>query len=812
MPRPIVTGPLILTLTVCLSTNALADAKQINGLLVQAMSAAEKKIADAKLDQAQKLVASTMTGDTKQLFQGDILRYRGRVAVRFWQLKTDDEELRAEAVAHLTDAIDQYDGFFKKYEARAEQIAKALRDADPNADPRKNSQWRMALGAASRAAYAMAWSRYSRGLVSPDEKKKEEFDTAIDQFEAFTANGYRNVPIVADCFLGQALCYFEQSQYDDVNDLLKEVTANNCPAVTWRKIVYLRMRSYQKKKSFNRVEEVAKTYFDALSSDKLDSTELKMALDRARNLMVLTSAGNSALTQTYKRRLRSLGTLVGKQGSNWQTRFELITGATTGVSAMTSLVKARQAFTAGNFDQALTQIDIGIKAKNQKTDPAVVSDLYWMKAATLWNLKRWRDAYTTSLSFVDAWPKDRRAPAMMQRAIQSTIQSQHGDKDARVSDDEIEKLLARLQSPPDNDAIKRAAPWLRAKLFLELERFDEAETILRSIDSTSPLFGRAQYGMAYSALKRSDRIADKPAQRRARTRLLDRAANAISQSMKASATTLKEELSLAPAIVDVALGVAQRLLELPRPDTARVLGMVDSIDNWNGTGEHAADARLSLRIGALAQAGDTNAVTQLIRQGLAQSSGAALAKALTNVVDSLESRHQDLVDSGKKSDAAVMAKMLGDVYQFLVKQAAESDDEKLRAVEITLRKRLANNLLQHQNRLEEGLEHYQSLAKIIDPRKHGDVIRGLALAYERSGQFEPALDQWRTLATGLSRNTDHWFESKYHVIVCYIKTNKLEHARNLLKYVMLQYPKIRVGDWQLKFDQLAQQLGDGDGG
>ncbi|MBW3595799.1 MAG: hypothetical protein KY475_00830, partial [Planctomycetes bacterium] len=91
-----------------------------------------------------------------------------------------------------------------------------------------------------------------------------------------------------------------------------------------------------------------------------------------------------------------------------------------------------------------------------------------------------------------------------------------------------------------------------------------------------------------------------------------------------------------------------------------------------------------------------------------------------------------------------------------------------------------------------------------DP-KNKDYLRRSGLANFQSGNFEAALANWRTLAHGLARGSEDWFEAKYYQIASLAETDA-DQARLALENLKLFYPDFGASPWREKFELLAQQL------
>ena len=106
---------------------------------------------------------------------------------------------------------------------------------------------------------------------------------------------------------------------------------------------------------------------------------------------------------------------------------------------------------------------------------------------------------------------------------------------------------------------------------------------------------------------------------------------------------------------------------------------------------------------------------------------------------------------------------------------------------------------------EKAIEMLESINRVFPNRK--SYLRQLALAYVESSQFEKSTAIWRKLAAGLEPGTDLWFEAKYQLVSCLIKSDDRSSARQVYEQTVL------LGDempqrWQTTFDSLSELLND----
>ncbi|MGB2820357.1 MAG: hypothetical protein WBF17_05215, partial [Phycisphaerae bacterium] len=392
---------------------------RIGRLLSEARSAASPADAEVKFRQAEKLLGDVGRGidsTTRGFLQADILRARGRIAVMAWQRDPTDETLRGKAMKDLNQAIDDYARLVKVCEDRLDALEVRLGHADPS----RNKQWQTLRGQISRANYCEAWSHYNLGLIAEDDaRRKGRFNQAIERFSSFTAEGYRNHPIVADCFLGQALCHYELKQYFQVLELLKPVRASNTPAGIFKRMTYVLIKSAQAYGSYLVAENSAKQYFDALpGSHRLDAIELGMALERARCLSRLADPQqNPEYHKLFRERLDAVAKTVYSCGDPWRAELGRILGRGIGATPLECLSRALSLFKSGKFAEAAAEAEKGIMTATNKTDPVVLADLRYARTAAVTNQGKHLETFRAAAEFLRRHPGDRRAGGLCRTAL-----------------------------------------------------------------------------------------------------------------------------------------------------------------------------------------------------------------------------------------------------------------------------------------------------------------------------------------------------------------------------------------------------------
>jgi hypothetical protein len=222
-------------------------AGEILKLCNEAVASGDMVTASEKLDQAEDLLEKS-SGKLDKLeydFQyNEIMQKRGLVCISLWQSNHKDPTLREKGRRWLLKVIDNYDRLAKKCEEDADSIEKRLSGPTLN----RNQRYKTVVGNISRANYKSAWTRYLLGISSenPDEREAH-LKKALSKFLNLTANGYRNDPIVADCFIGRARCLYELQRYFDVTELLDsdKITVSNTTSSVYMRMTELLIKACQ---------------------------------------------------------------------------------------------------------------------------------------------------------------------------------------------------------------------------------------------------------------------------------------------------------------------------------------------------------------------------------------------------------------------------------------------------------------------------------------------------------------------------------------------------------------------------------------
>jgi len=788
-------------------------AARIDKLLSSARSAQRLADAEARLDEAARLLQEQGGGldaIERGFLAADVLRMRGRAAAGAWRRDPSRSNRRTKARAALLAAIEAYGALVTLCEGRLDVIEKRLGYDQLE----KDTQWRTLRGYVSRVNYCEAWSLYRLGLVAETPAMgRQRFEQAVERFSSFTAKGYRNHPIVADCFLGQALCHFELGQHFRVLELLKPARPDNTPAALFQRMTYLRIRAGLAYGSYLATENAARQYFRSLGARKtLDAVELGMCLERAKCLAVLADPNkNPEYHKLFRGRLDEVARLVYAHGEPWRTELEHVLGTGKGASPFKSLTRTRALFSAGKYAEAVAEADKGLRVATAATDPLVLADLRYARCAALANLGEHVRAFRAMWDFLRRHGDDRRAAEVCASAVR-TGRKALGEAPPLPTAELLALLDLLPERFPSHAETKRLA-WHRASVLLHEGKYADVERVLADVKPSSDIYALAQYGRAAAAAKLAETLqAQPPADPNAMASLLGRASAAIKRF---AAAVPKDPNGLdaeaAATIADVGVATARRYLALPAARPAEALAVLAEVDKLPGSAGRLARTRQVLRIRAQLAAGQKDealaAVAALFERGTATGPAADGAVGdLGGILDALTERMDQLRADGKDKAAADLGEQVVRIQQELLRRVSASPGPQREARETALRFRLAETL-RALGRHAQAATQYEGVLRRIPRREAGRTLRGLALCHENLGRPERAAELWAELGRGLEKGAEAWYEARYHWIRCLHRQGRRADARKLLTYFRLQHPKIASAAWRKRFDELAGRIG-----
>ena len=809
-------GAILLAACLAATWAATAEARaetvsaRVSAFLDQARAAESEKDAEKAFLQAERLLlaAGADLGEVARAFlEADVQRTRGQRAVDAWRRDPTRTASRQEGRRLLLAARAVYERLKGQAEDEANRIAdRAGPTADPSADPR----YREADGNVSRATYSLAWAQYHLALAAEDPAERAKlFDAAIETFRAFTDEGYRDHPIIAECFLGQALCLHEKGEAAGAVRLLEPANAGNTPRGVFRQMTLLRVRAAQAGgPSPRKVEDAAAPYFDSLPPDyRLDAADLALAMERARALERLADPGrNSDDYAACRARLGAFKGTIYAYGDPWAAELAKVLGESPPPSAAGILKTAVEHYEAKRFKEALAAAEAGLRTTPGKSGP-VAADLQYMKVASLMSLERWREAHLAAAEFLQAAPKDPRSPDVCRRAFLAGLKALKADPP--LDQAALDQFVAFARTTfPDVPEVQDA-PWARASQLLAAGQYREAEAALKDVPPGSPSYRRAQYGLALAAYKQAEQALEGGASGKATAAgHLGRAAAAVRRFVESLPADMPEaDRPMADHVAGIGVAAARRMLDLPEPDLKGAAAMLDLLQRWPAPGPQVEPQRRALQMAIAVRSGRPDEVLREVDAALAAAKpqDPKTAQVLASAADPLEEQSGRLAKEGKPAAARKIDERLLRVYESLLAGPAEGPDAPLRGKTVTIRRRLAHVLLRL-DRPKDAIGHYEWVLEHVPREKAGDVLRGLALAREKVHRYDEAVEPWNALAKGLREETDGWFEARYHLILCHWEAGRWDHARRLMAYFRTSRPQGAPGEWKARFDALHERM------
>jgi len=105
-------------------------------------------------------------------------------------------------------------------------------------------------------------------------------------------------------------------------------------------------------------------------------------------------------------------------------------------------------------------------------------------------------------------------------------------------------------------------------------------------------------------------------------------------------------------------------------------------------------------------------------------------------------------------------------------------------------------------RYEEAAQHLEKLLAAYP--KDQSYLRRAGLAHFHAGTYDRSLPHWRTILSGVSKNTDQWYEAKYYQLSCLFNTDP-DTAEKVLRQFKLLYPNLGPPAWKGRFQELERR-------
>ena len=804
---------LLLVIITSQLTSAATIPQRIISLLNEAMSAKTMDVVEEKLDEADKWINKRRNIDEieRGFIDAHIKQTSGRIYI-VWGQNLGDINIRDKGYNRLRLASDDYKRIIQKCEERSDQSRKRRKNLPSDSKRLLAIERNIIL-----AKYKWAWTEYYLADASDQRTVRENrFNSALEKFREFTREGDPNKPLIADCLICQAQCFYELEDYSEIVELLdpKKFRPENIQSRDkeeikdiYKRTTLLRMKAYQKTDNHQMAEDSAKRYFDKLPEiTKLDATELEMTILRIRSLGVLIDSGEPLRT-----RLNELCDLIRPYGENWRKK---LSGELDKIGIKTPywyLNEAEKNLNARNFKEAIDYVETGLKEAT--VEEQLCANLRYIKCVAFLRLNNWGQAYLAAKEFLENHPNDSRAVKVCSWGVKSGLQALKSDPGI-----DTELFLQFLESVeknfPENSEV-HMIPWYKGYLLFQEGRYSPSQKILKTIESDSPAYHRAQHCLATAAYKQAKALMDAGENEKVEiTKQLEDAIDALIRFADDSPENLtKKEFQLARNAVTLTIETSRCMLNLNPADpqkAKKVFELIESMQNIQNQVHQSEDQWLAQCIRANLLAGNINPATGLIETLLGK---ATTANLLIDISKPLEQISEQLTKSGRSADAESIDKKLIKVYITLFQNyISRSKDEQMRANEPSVRILMANCHLRLRE-YNKAIDHYEWYMDNVPKGKSPDKIRSLAIAYEQTKKYDRAIQQWRKLYGSLSstrtndnKMTNEWIEAGYHLIWCHIKVGNHDHGRKVLKHFELICSQSELGEWGRKFETLKKEL------
>lgn len=785
--------------------------EQVRELLKNAISGDDLSAAQVLIQRACQLVESEdiQDGDLNKGFvKVEISQTLGKIYLRNRRRSDRDEQLRKKGEAVLLAVLDEYRQLRIEAKSQATLIEKRLRWDQAQ----ENKKWQELRGYISRANYSTAWTLYHLGLAVRGEGRRQELLlAAIDGFEGFTEEGYRANRIVADCFVGQALCLLELGRYYDAAKLLdlNPVQLSKGDKAFFKRVMYLRIRAYRAMGASTDVVGDAKFYYDQRHKGKSlppDKTEIEMTVEWARSLAVLArKSDQNPYWMRYRGQLNEVSRIVYSYGEPWASMVAVAVGDNDIVSPMSSLIHGRDYYAAGAYEKALAKVELGLELSDGDRQP--VADLNYLQIATLIKLGDRSKGYDAATEFVRKYRHDGRWNEIWQVAVEIGMQlhSQAG-ADGKPAIDELLAIADLGRFDPADDQMYARSMLYRASMLIDKGEYSQATAIAAGIDRAKAgngIYWRSVYLAALAAYRQAEQdFAD------TRTRaFLDRAKEKFSEYARFAEKSDTED-DICPSMRQLGLKIAHGFISLRQPDIDAAIAMADAVEKLNCRDGDMAEGIFAVRIEASVLKGDVEMAGELIDAVIAeQGGGVAAARALAKAGDLLEKKYALLAVSDREDDrvlANATARRLTSIYSFLLRHISKSDDAALRLQAVAVRRRLGYSLIWC-GKYDEAVLQFKRVLGEVELSVSGEAVEGLGLAFEGAGDFEGAAMQWASLIQSLNKKSEKWLEANYHLIYCRIRQGRIADASKMLEFFQLRYSHLLSDQWQKKFSTLFEE-------
>jgi tetratricopeptide (TPR) repeat protein len=746
--------------------------EEIGGYLASLAEVRTVEQIDAIIEQAKKHLDANRAGSsevTRGFIQGDIQQARGRACVNLWLRDKTDESTRRTARESLLSSIGTYGRYADQADEDADKLAKGLRGS-----VQRSSRWRNFAGYGSRANYSRAWSHHALGLLeNPGQDKDDQLAQAMDFFEPFISGGYRDNRIVQDCFLGYALCLFEQDRIAEAGDLVNErrIRPDNTSPDVFKQMTLLRIRIHEKVNSPLSIELASRLYFQSRPDDAgdYDPAEQQILLKRIEALATL-AAGNNPYTADFRSQLSACRKQLARQAPQYNPAVTQMLHTAGVQTALGSLQKAKTAYDTGRFQQALDMTEDGLDIVDPALESDTVVDLQYLQCLCLNKLNKYEQVIRQVKAFLDDYPQDPRVSMLSQIGMEAVIAAaKAGQVAVSGTFDQFATVYAA-----DEDHAPDMLTWYRAGFDAARGRFAQAESRLDGIGADSPVALRCYYLKSFAAYQQSRQDGGNL---QALTRAMD-AAIAFGSAADESA-----EDWVCVGVFDLIIAM---MADCVNADLSMVepMAIVETAEKLLCLDDERKERLLIASAVYYAKYEEFDKLRDILSQVKKGPCQEKLADALLAAAELLTAE-----------DAQSEKTLLGaDIFKVVLETGKDAEGRN-RSVILW---KLAESL-RRAGRYELAVKRYQEILDADAPRVQIRVVRGLAITFQVMQDYEKAAKQWQQLTRLITPTIPGWYEAHYELIHCRQLTGDTEKAAQLLAYFRLKYPEPLPAEWADKF-------------
>ncbi|AQT69502.1 Anaphase-promoting complex, cyclosome, subunit 3 [Anaerohalosphaera lusitana] len=755
---------------------------QVKSLLGKALGSESIEKARPYLNEARLLYAANRMRLTtlKAGFLGvDMDQVEGRIHAR--EAAAGDDSAAVRAIDLLSSCITRYDELADQASDDADQLRTRYRWG-----PTERSQrWREIKGYGSRATYAKAWCWYGIGLAEDGADRTDAMEEAIDLFRRFTIGGYQGSDIVADCLLGQAMCYYELNRHYELISWLEGQfkTGQIEQSPLWQKLLLITCRSYNELGMYLELELNCQDYFDNNSTQIQSQTDLQFAVMRFDALRFICRPGNP-YASGYMNRLEQTGEALYTQGEQWQGH--VLAGLADGEYdiPLARLARARKLLLKNENEPAAEQARKGLETAGPQTSQQVLTALRHTRCLALAGTEKRAEFARAVVEYIENAPQATDGEELAVLAIGSLVkaftQGQTGPENA-IS------LLDKLEDSYSSERVTMHSRYARAVFMIERKEFAQAMTILESIDQPADSIKLSfLYNKSLAAFKASELTDDQDQ----KTVLLDKSESAW-QELANGLTEAKDNEALRQKAVQLGFVIAEEVFNTGT-DVSMALQLCSKLQSLD-VEDVLGDKLSALQIRVRAANTETGGLSEYLQELLAED------QVSVQVIRSLVQAGEAYAS---EKDGPQQQNTIFEVYEHALKLSQKASEQ----LDDDLMLRIRFGLAKAYSKVGK-YEQALNLFDRIEETKAGqsvEVLAAHASALEGAGKFQHAADKWNVLAKGLPQGSEMWFQANYNLIATTYQAGRQDLADRMAKYFTVKHKQHLKDNWTRQMKRLRE--------